>query len=97
MYSSENNLEKAKTSHRLYLMQEIKSNYFKKLNEERPNKVFIDELYSKPPMRIYPTNKIANNHIDEIWGIDLADFSDYKTSKNKRCRYMFVIFDNFSQ
>ena len=37
MYSSETNLKKTKIDHRLYLMQEIKANCFKKLNEERLN------------------------------------------------------------
>ena len=46
-------------------------------------KLFIDEIYSKPPRRNYSTNKIVYNHIDEIWSIDLADFSDFKTSNNK--------------
>ena len=36
-------------------------------------KIFIDEMYSKPPMRNYPTNKIIYNYIDERWSIDLAD------------------------
>ena len=40
---------------------------------------FIDETYSKPPRKSYPTNKIVYNHIDEIWSIDLADMIDYKT------------------
>ena len=48
-------------------------------------------------MRNYPTNKIVNNHIDEIWSIDLADLSDYKTSNNKGFRYIFIIIDNFSK
>ena len=60
-------------------------------------KIFIDEIYSKPPRRKYPTNKIVYNHIDEIWSIDLADFSDYKTSNNKGFRYIFIIIDNFSK
>ena len=60
-------------------------------------KIFIDELYSKPPKQNYPTNKIIYNHIDEIWSIDLADFSDYKTSNNKGYRYIFIIIDNFSK
>ena len=60
-------------------------------------KIIIDEIYSKPPRRKYPTNKIIYNHIDEIWSIDLADFSDYKTSNNKGYRYIFVIIDNFSK
>ena len=59
--------------------------------------IFIDEIYSRPPMRTYPTNKMVYNHIDEIWSIDLADMVDYKTSNNKRFRYIFVIVDNFSK
>ena len=60
-------------------------------------KKFIDEIYSKPPKRNYPTNKIVYNNIDEIWSIDLADFFDYKTSNNQRFRYIFIIIDNFSK
>ena len=50
-------------------------------------KTFIDEIYRKPPMRIYPTNKIVYNFIDEKWSIDLAGFSDYKTTNNKGYGY----------
>ena len=60
-------------------------------------KTFIDEIYSKPPTRNYPTNKIIYDHIDEIWSIDLADFSDYKTSNNKGFRYIFIVIDDFSK
>ena len=60
-------------------------------------KIFIDEIYSTPPTKNYPTNKIVYNKIDEIWSIDLADFSDYKTSNNKRFRYIFIVIDNFSK
>ena len=60
-------------------------------------KIFIDEIYSKPPRKNFPTNKILYNHIDEIWSIDLADFSDYKTSNNKGFRYIFIIIDYFSK
>ena len=35
---------------------------------------FIDKIYSTPPKKTYKTNKRKNNHIDEIWFIDLADF-----------------------
>ena len=59
--------------------------------------IFIDEIYSKPPRRKYPTNKIVYNHVDEIWSIDLADFSDYKTSNNKGFRYIFIVIDNYSK
>ena len=60
-------------------------------------KIFIDEIYSKPPVRNYPTNKITYNYIDEIWSIDFADFSDYKTSNNKGFRYIFIVIDNYSK
>ena len=60
-------------------------------------KLFIDEIYSKPPRKNYPTNKIVYNHIDEIWSVDLADMIDYKTSNNKGFRYIFIVIDNFSK
>ena len=60
-------------------------------------KIFIDEIYSKPPMRNYPTNKIVYNHIDQIWSIDLADMIDYKISNNQGYRYIFIVIDNFSK
>ena len=52
--------------------------------------LFIVEIYSKPPIKHYETNEIVYNHIDEIWSIDLADFSDYKTINNKGFRYIFL-------
>ena len=60
-------------------------------------KIFYDEICSKPPMRIFSTNKIIYDHIDERWSIDLADIIDYKVSNNKRFRYIFVIIDDFSK
>ena len=59
-------------------------------------KIFIDEIYSTPPRKNYPTNKRIYNHIDEIWSIDLADMIDYKIS-NKKFRYISVKIDNFSK
>ena len=60
-------------------------------------KIFIDETYSKPPLRNYPTNKRVYNNIDKIWSINLADMNDYKISNNKGYRYVFIIIDNFSK
>ena len=59
--------------------------------------IFIDEIYSKPPKRTHPVNKVIYNHIDEIWSFDLADMIDYKFSKNKVYRYIFIKIDNFSK
>ena len=61
------------------------------------SKIFVDEIYSQPPRKTYPTNKIIYNHTDEIWSIDLGDMIDYKTSNNKGYRYIFNIIDNFSK
>ena len=58
---------------------------------------FIDEIYSKLPLRNFPTNKIIYNHIDETWSINLADKADYKTSNNNGFRYISVVIDNFSK
>ena len=49
-------------------------------------KNFIDEINSKLPKRIYETKKIVYNHVDEVSSTDLADFSYYKTSNNRRYR-----------
>ena len=59
-------------------------------------KNYFDEIYSSPPKKNYETKKIVYNHIDEIWSVHLADFSEYKTSNNRGFRYIFIICDNFS-
>ena len=59
------------------------------------NKTFTEEIYIKPSVRNYPTNKIIYNHTDEIRSIELADMIGYKILKNKSFRYKFSIFDSF--
>ena len=59
-------------------------------------RIFIDEIYSKPPKKNFPTNKIIYNHIDEIWSSDFGDMIDYKISNNRGFRCIFVTIDNFS-
>ena len=60
-------------------------------------KIFIVEIYSKAPMKNYPTNKLVYNHINEIWSINLADMIDYKISNNERYRNIFIMKDNYSK
>ena len=60
-------------------------------------KILIDEIYSKPPMRNYPTNNIVYNHVDEKWSIHFTVFSDYKTLNIKKFRYIIIIIDNSSK
>ena len=40
-------------------------------------KIFIDEIYSKPPRRNYPTNKTIFKSSDDAWSSDLLDMTDY--------------------
>ena len=46
------------------------------MSKKNNTKTFIDEIYSTPPRKNHPTNKIVYNYVDEIWSIDSADFSD---------------------
>ena len=46
-------------------------------------KTFINEIYSKPPKKNYPTNEIVYNHIDETWSINVADMVDFRLQITK--------------
>ena len=60
-------------------------------------KIFIDETYSKPPKKNYPTNKTDCYHIDNIWNLDVLDLKDHGTENNRGYRYVLVNIDNFSK
>ena len=60
-------------------------------------KIFINEIYSKPPKKYYPTNKTDVHHIDDTWFLDILDIKDYGPKNNKGYRYVLVIIDNFSK
>ena len=60
-------------------------------------KTFINEIYSKPPLRNYPTNKIMIRSIDDTWSSDLFDMNDYGPKNNRGYRYILVVIDNFSK
>ena len=60
-------------------------------------KIFVDEIYSKPPMGNYPTNKTMIKSIDDTWSSDLLDMNDYGIKNNKGYRYILVVVDNFSK
>ena len=59
--------------------------------------IFINEIYSKPPKRNYPTNKTNFYHIDDVWSLDILDLKDYGPENNRRYRYVLVVIDNFSK
>ena len=60
-------------------------------------KIFINEIYSKPPRKYYPTNKTDVYYIDDIWSLDILDLKDYGTNNNRGYRYVLVTIDNFSK
>ena len=60
-------------------------------------KLFINEIYSKPPKKNYFTNKTDVYHIDDIWSLDILDLKDYGPENNRGHRYVLVTIDNFSK
>ena len=60
-------------------------------------KIFINEIYSKPPKKNYVTNKTDVYHIDDIWSLDILDLKDYGPENNRGYRYDLVTIDNFSK
>ena len=60
-------------------------------------KIFINEIYSKPPKKYYVTNKTDVYHIDDIWSLDILDLKDYGPENNRGYRYVLVVIDNFSK
>ena len=60
-------------------------------------KIFINEIYSKPPRKYYPTNKTDVYYIDDIWSLDILDLKDYGPENNRGYRYVLVVIDNFSK
>ena len=58
-------------------------------------KIFINEIYSKPPKKYYATNKTDVYHIDDIWSLDILDLKDYGPESNRGYRYVLVTIDNF--
>ena len=60
-------------------------------------KIFINEIYSKPPKKNYITNKTNVYYIDDIWSLDILDLKDYGPGNNRGYRYVLVVIDNFSK
>ena len=60
-------------------------------------KIFINEIYSKPPKKYFATNKTDVYHIDDIWSLDILDLKNYGPGNNRGYRYVLVIKHNFSK
>ena len=57
-------------------------------------KIFINEIYSKPPKTNYVTNKTNVYHIDDVLSLDRLDLKDYGPENNRNYRYVLVVIDN---
>ena len=44
---------------------------------------FINEMYSKPPKKVHPTNKTDVFHVDDIWSLGTLDLKDYGSENNR--------------
>ena len=60
-------------------------------------KVFLDEIYSKPPKKNFLTNETDVYHFDDIWNLYILDIKDYGAENNRRYRYVLVVIDSFSK
>ena len=60
-------------------------------------KIFINEIYSKPPKKNYVTNKTDVYHIDDLWELDILDLKDYGPKNKRGYRYVSVAIDDFSK
>ena len=46
-------------------------------------KIFINEVFSKPPKQSFTINKTDVYHIDDIWSLDILDLKDYGPENNR--------------
>ena len=59
-------------------------------------KIFINEIYSKPPKKYHNTIKTNVYYIDDTWSLDILDLKDYGPKNNRGYRYVLITIDNFS-
>ena len=71
--------------------------YVYKKKTQKNIKIFINELYSKPPRKNYITNKTDVYHFVDIWSLDVLDLKDFGPKNNRGYRYVLVTIDNFSK
>ena len=67
------------------------------INGSEKIKIFMIEIFSKPPKKNYSRNKTDVYHIDDIWSLDVLDLKDYSPENNRNYRYVLVLKDNFSK
>ena len=58
---------------------------------QKSNKIFVNGVYSKPPKKIYSTNKTDVYHFDDIWSLDIIDLKNYGPENSRGYKYVLVI------
>ena len=66
---------------------------FKKMTQ-KTIKFFINEIYSKPSKKTYPTNKTDVYHFDDNWSLDILDLKEYGP-ENERIQLCFSYHRHF--
>ena len=64
---------------------------------QKPNKIFINEIYSKRPKQKNNLNKTDAYHTDNNWSFDILDLKDYGPENNRNYRNVYVVNDKFSK
>ena len=50
---------------------------------QKTMKILINEIYSRPPRRIYATNKTDVYHPDDIWSLNTLNLKEYGPENNR--------------
>ena len=64
--------------------------YTQKQITQKSIKIFIYEIYSKPPKKNYRTNKTNAYHIDDIWSLERLNLRVYGPENNRGYRYVLL-------
>ena len=64
---------------------------------QKTTNLFKNQVHSKGPKKVYPTNKTDVYHTDDIWSLVILDLKDHSSENNRGYRYVLVIIDNFSK
>ena len=51
---------------------------------QKSYKLFIYEIYSKPPKKKCSTNQTDVYHSDNVWSLDILDLKKYGPENNKK-------------
>ena len=60
-------------------------------------KIFINNIYDRPPKKVYPNKKTIIKSIDDTWSADPLDLVYFSVRNKIGHRYILVVIDNFSK